>query len=264
MSNGWIKLHRQIEDNELWFLEPFTRGQAWVDLLLLANHDPKAFHIRGNRVEVQRGQVARAATTFAERWKWSKGKVLSFFEYLEKCGMIDRRISHVIAVITIRNYEEYQHTEPQDEPQTGRQNDRRPDDRPDTNKKEKKVKKEKKAKLSGMTERTDEATEREFRAAAQAEGWCDRHYLDKTLTQLHALSREHRAEAFRKMRVLANAYRSQSDRTRKLAKRLFHEIAGFVNDHGHMERSLTDQEIALRRQFAEEESGRRYVEEEMQ
>ena len=52
-----IKLHRQIEDNPLRFSEPFTRAQAWIDLLLLTNHDYGIFYVRGNRVEVPRGSV---------------------------------------------------------------------------------------------------------------------------------------------------------------------------------------------------------------
>lgn len=40
-------------------------------------------------------------------------------------GMIDRRTSNVLGVLTIKNYEKYQATEPQNEPQSP-QNDRRP------------------------------------------------------------------------------------------------------------------------------------------
>ena len=33
---GWIKLWRKFADDPLWVSEPFTKGQAWVDLLLMA------------------------------------------------------------------------------------------------------------------------------------------------------------------------------------------------------------------------------------
>lgn len=58
MTAGWIKLYRQIDENPLWFEEKFTRAQAWIDFLLLANHDRSSFLVRGNRVTVERGQVA--------------------------------------------------------------------------------------------------------------------------------------------------------------------------------------------------------------
>lgn len=54
--DGWIKLHRTLTMHELWTAEPFTRGQAWVDLLLLANHRPGHIRKRGILVEVERGQ----------------------------------------------------------------------------------------------------------------------------------------------------------------------------------------------------------------
>ena len=59
-SKGWVSLHRKISDNPLWLAEPFTRGQAWVDIFLQANHKDKWFIVRGNRVDVKRGQVGRS------------------------------------------------------------------------------------------------------------------------------------------------------------------------------------------------------------
>jgi hypothetical protein len=46
-SNGWIKLHRKIVESPDWLSEPFTRGQAWVDLLLIANHTTGHIRKRG-------------------------------------------------------------------------------------------------------------------------------------------------------------------------------------------------------------------------
>ncbi len=62
--DGWLKLWRKLGDSELWLAEPFTRGQAWVDLLMLANHTDGYLRKRGIRVEVRRGQVG-----------WSEGKL---------------------------------------------------------------------------------------------------------------------------------------------------------------------------------------------
>ena len=65
---GFVTIHRQIEENELWLMEPFTRGQAWVDLILLANFKESSFMIRGNLVVVKRGQLAWSEKKLAERW----------------------------------------------------------------------------------------------------------------------------------------------------------------------------------------------------
>lgn len=36
--SGWIKIHRDILYHEIWSDKPFSKGQAWIDLILMANH----------------------------------------------------------------------------------------------------------------------------------------------------------------------------------------------------------------------------------
>ena len=69
MNSGWIKLHRKLKDNKLWLCEPFTRGQAWVDLLLLANHEDNFFYCREHKIEVKRGEVGWSQLKLAKRWR---------------------------------------------------------------------------------------------------------------------------------------------------------------------------------------------------
>ena len=95
MSDGWIKLHRSLIDHDIWTQEPFTRGQAWVDLLLLANHTQNQFRVRGNLVIVSRGEVARSEESLALRWKWSRNKVRRFIEELSSKTAYPRNI-HIL------------------------------------------------------------------------------------------------------------------------------------------------------------------------
>lgn len=111
MNEGWIKLHRQIQDNTIWTSEPFSRGQAWVDLLLLANHKRGVLYIRGNKVEVERGQVGWSQKKLSERWKWSRGKVQRFLNDLENEHQIEQQKNTVTSLIAITNYEEFQNTD---------------------------------------------------------------------------------------------------------------------------------------------------------
>ncbi|MBW9276681.1 hypothetical protein [Bacteroides fragilis] len=106
--DGWIKLYRKITENPLYFSEAFTRLQAWIDLLIIANHDESYIYIRGNKVEIKRGQIAKTQDTLAERWKWSRGKVLRFLDELQKSGQIVQQKSKLITLISIVNYELYQ------------------------------------------------------------------------------------------------------------------------------------------------------------
>ncbi len=108
MSDGWIKIHRSILEDELYFSEKFTRTQAWIDLLLLAEYKPKVLFVRGIRLDLQRGQLAISIRDLSARWKWGVNKVQSFIKELVESGKIDTQKSNLINVISICKYEIYQ------------------------------------------------------------------------------------------------------------------------------------------------------------
>lgn len=118
MSKGWIKLHRKSFENDLYFAEPFTKWQAWTDLLLLANHKDGSIRKRGIRVIVERGQVGCSEVTLAKRWKWSRGKVRRFLNDLKMVQQIVQQKTHTTSLISIVNYDEYQVLVQQTEQQT--------------------------------------------------------------------------------------------------------------------------------------------------
>lgn len=126
-NKGWIKLYRAIADTEFWLSEPFTRSQAWVDLLLLANHKTGHIRKRGILVAVERGQVGCSEDTLAKRWKWSKGKVRRFLAELISLSRITRSISEktvlkntsVSSLIYILNYDKYQANSTEDGTEDG-------------------------------------------------------------------------------------------------------------------------------------------------
>ena len=149
---GWIKLHRQIIEHPDYFSEPFTRVMAWIDLLMLANHKGMNMYVRGNKVEIKRGDTAIAQETLATRWKWSRTKVKRYLNELEKDRQIVQQKSNVINTISIVNYDAYQSddtTESTADYTTEDQQkaDRKPAENPQksTNKNVKNVKNDKKA-----------------------------------------------------------------------------------------------------------------------
>lgn len=105
---GWIKLFRKIQDSFLWKDKPFTKGQAWTDLLLLANYADSGIWIRGIYVEVKRGQLAYPQGTLGKRWGWKRKKVSCFLKLLENEHQIAHQTSNLTTLITIVNYEQYQ------------------------------------------------------------------------------------------------------------------------------------------------------------
>jgi hypothetical protein len=104
----WIKLHCQLAHHDLWLMEPFTRGQAWVDLLMLAQSKPGWIMVRGISVDLDRGQVGYSELSLSERWKWSRNKVRLFIDTLRKRQMVDVRKDNKTTVITVLNFDSYQ------------------------------------------------------------------------------------------------------------------------------------------------------------
>jgi len=110
MSQGYTKFWRKLQDSSLWLSEKFTRGQAWIDLIGLANYTDGFFRIRGNKVKVKRGQLGYSEVSLADRWRWSRGKVRRFLVELEskKEEKIVQQKNNLTTLITILNYDKYQ------------------------------------------------------------------------------------------------------------------------------------------------------------
>lgn len=120
---GWVKFHRKLLDSDLWLSEPFTKGQAWVDLFSIANHKDGFIRVRGNKIDVKRGQVGWSQLKLSERWKWSRGKVRRFLNELETVQQIVQQKSRITTLINIVNYESYQSHDTTDGQQTVQQTD---------------------------------------------------------------------------------------------------------------------------------------------
>lgn len=133
MEKGYIKLHRELGDNNVWLSEPFTKGQAWVDLLLLTNYKSSFIRLRnGEMVQINRGECGYSMETLAQRWSWSRGKVKRYFDFLKSEKMIQQKDHPKTTIIKVLNFESYQERTSNDT-SNGHQTD--------TNKKDKKDKK---------------------------------------------------------------------------------------------------------------------------
>jgi hypothetical protein len=142
-KEGWIKLYRQIQDNPIWTSESFTRGQAWVDLILLANHEDGYIYVRGNKIQVKRGQVGWSQKRLSQRWSWSRSKVRKFLKDLEEEQQIKQQKNNVSSLITIIKYKDFQKKEQQSKQQRDSRETAEEQQR-DTNKNEKNNKNDKK------------------------------------------------------------------------------------------------------------------------
>ena len=108
MNQGYIKLHRQLQDCWIWKKGPFSEGQAWVDLLLLANHKDVKMVIGGELTTVSRGSYHTSIVSLSERWKWSRPRVKRFLTLLERDNMLTQKCTPYGTTLTVVNYGVFQ------------------------------------------------------------------------------------------------------------------------------------------------------------
>ena len=108
MEKGWISLSRKIQESWVWEDKPFTKGQAWIDLLLSVNHEEKKFLLGNEIVICERGSMITSVRKLSERWEWSNTKTVNFLNLLENDGMIEQKKDTKKTVLTIVKYSDYQ------------------------------------------------------------------------------------------------------------------------------------------------------------
>ena len=115
--SGWIKLHRQIQECFLWRIkEPFDKRSAWIDLLLLMEHQDKNLMIDGKIETIKRGSYMLSIEKLCDRWMWSRNKVKRYLDVLEREHMIVTRRTNKGTLVNIVNYCIYQNQDKQGEP----------------------------------------------------------------------------------------------------------------------------------------------------
>lgn len=109
---GWIKLHRIIQDHWLYRIDrKFSSFEAWLDLLMMVNHEDKKVNLGNELIEVKRGQRVTSIRKLCDKWNWSNSKVKQFLNLLKDDGMIEYISDTKKTLITVVNYELYQSSE---------------------------------------------------------------------------------------------------------------------------------------------------------
>ena len=108
MHRGWISIHRKLAESKIYRKKPFDDVHAWIDLLILANHDESEIMIGRKSVKVERGSLITSMVSLSERWGWSRSKTMDYIKFLEKENMITRKSNNKSTTINIVNYSVYQ------------------------------------------------------------------------------------------------------------------------------------------------------------
>lgn len=109
MAYGWISIHRKIQQSDIWLdKEPFDKRSAWIDLIMMANHEDKQILFNGKFIEVKRGEKITSLKQLSDRWRWSTGKVKRFLNLLESGSMIELKTKRRYTSYRVVNYNVYQ------------------------------------------------------------------------------------------------------------------------------------------------------------
>jgi hypothetical protein len=159
-QQGFIKLHRKIQEH--WIYQEkrkFSKYEAWLDMLMMANHKDNKFALGSELVEVKKGSFITSELKLMDRWDWGKEKLRTFLKILENDSMIVKKSDRKKTTITISNYCVYHGYESENRPQTDHeQTVSRPS--ADTNKNVKNDKNEKKKKYAEFVSLTLEEYEK--------------------------------------------------------------------------------------------------------
>jgi DNA replication protein DnaD len=113
---GWVSIYRELTEGWLWEDKPFSKGQAWIDLIILANYKDNKVPISDEIILVKRGSFITSEVKLMERWGWSKTKVRSFLVQLMNDKKIMKITDRKKTTITLVNYDVYQINETNKEP----------------------------------------------------------------------------------------------------------------------------------------------------
>ena len=107
MRPGWVPVSRELQDHWMWDDKPFAHGQAWIDLIMLANYEDTKMPYKGEIITCERGTVNLSISYLANRWGWSRDKTRRFLKLLESDGMVTVTATTHRTTITLENYSIY-------------------------------------------------------------------------------------------------------------------------------------------------------------
>ena len=106
---GWISLHRKILENPILNRSRiYSNFEAWIWLLLKANHKDNKFVLGSEVLEVKKGQMITSQKKLCKQFRWGSTKLRTFLKLLQSDQMIELKPSSKATHITVCNYDTYQ------------------------------------------------------------------------------------------------------------------------------------------------------------
>lgn len=95
---------RTLFESELWLSEPFTAGQAWLDLNYLAAFEKTTYTDGRRTYELKEGQLRTTLGQLARRWKWNKKRTWEQIGIWKRNGLVYAQGDAHGYTLTIENY----------------------------------------------------------------------------------------------------------------------------------------------------------------
>lgn len=107
-KRGWVKVYRSVTDSWIWNDKPYSKGQAWIDILLMVNHEERNIGIGNQIITVKKGSFVTSMLKLSDRWGWSKQKVNRFLKQLESDSKVILNMNRKWTTVTLVNWGSYQ------------------------------------------------------------------------------------------------------------------------------------------------------------
>ena len=106
---GWISLHRKILGNPvLSHSRVYSRFEAFLYLLLNANHKDADVVVGVKLYKVKKGEMITSQMKLCKKFKWGNTKLRNFLKLLQEADMIKVKTEKNLTYVSISNYVTYQ------------------------------------------------------------------------------------------------------------------------------------------------------------
>jgi uncharacterized phage protein (TIGR02220 family) len=119
---GWISVYRELLDKPIWTASTPEQKTILMTLMLMANHEPNEWEFKGEKFTVEKGQMITSLESITQ--KCGKGvtmqNVRTALKRFEKYGFLTSESTNKNRLITLVNWEVYQHSKDEPNKQTNK------------------------------------------------------------------------------------------------------------------------------------------------
>ena len=106
--DSFISVPRAIFDDDAFPEEPFSRREAFLDLVQRATYKQITIPVKGGVATIERGELIVSIRKLAARWGWSKSKVEKVLDEFVSQQRIGHRTDGLTTVLSITDYDSFQ------------------------------------------------------------------------------------------------------------------------------------------------------------